>query len=59
MKDAAKINDRVEDVFNGLLLGLPPGILSGFVWLAYSVWMFLTHRKSLIANALKDSLATD
>jgi hypothetical protein len=44
MKDAAKVNDRVEDVFNGLLFGLPPGILSGFVWLAYSVWMFLTHR---------------
>jgi hypothetical protein len=51
MKDAAKVNDRVEDVFNGLLLGLPPGILSSFVWLAYSVWMFLTHRKSLTANA--------
>jgi hypothetical protein len=38
MKDAAKLNDRVEDVFNGLLLGLPPGMLSGFVWLAYCVW---------------------
>ena len=40
----------IENVFNGLLVGLPPGMLSSFVWLAYSVWTFLTHRKSLTAK---------
>jgi hypothetical protein len=51
MTDAARINAKVDDVFNGLLLGLPPGILSACVWLAFGVWTFLTSRKSLTASA--------
>ena len=42
---------RIEDMFNGLLFGLPPGMLWGSVWLAYSVWMRLSNRRFLTASA--------
>jgi hypothetical protein len=40
MREKAEVHTKIDEVLLGLLFGLPPGILSGCVWVVYVVWMF-------------------
>jgi hypothetical protein len=48
----------VEDVFNGLLCAVPQGVLLAVIWMAYSMWIALSTRRSFEGTSFNRSRVT-
>jgi hypothetical protein len=50
MKERIRDCTKIGDLFSVLLVGLPPGVPSACVWVAYTVWMFLVVGRARLTN---------